>query len=251
LGRDYGEDLLVRIFDNGQATPFAFYVQAKATDQIFKYSSDEISFSFPVKRAHIEHWARFREPVLLTLWDAQKDQTYWECIHSYLASPEGKAAFHKAGQTFRIRIPAVNTLDSFGLERISSRTRIRLREVDCEKEGARALVERFEQTTGATVIEYSPKNGVLIWRDREGATIHTIFGKTKVRLEELAQALNSSPEEASHRAIMELHDVAFGTPTSPIAEGAKMFLDLAQELVKRGCSPEDILELFHRDLPKP
>jgi len=34
LHPDYGEDLLVRIFTNGAATHYSFFVQAKATDHI-------------------------------------------------------------------------------------------------------------------------------------------------------------------------------------------------------------------------
>lgn len=39
LRKDYGEDLLVRIFDNGIATPLSFFVQAKGTDVIQNYAS--------------------------------------------------------------------------------------------------------------------------------------------------------------------------------------------------------------------
>ena len=39
LRKDYGEDLLVRIFEQGVATPVAFFVQAKATDRIEDYTN--------------------------------------------------------------------------------------------------------------------------------------------------------------------------------------------------------------------
>jgi hypothetical protein len=41
LHPDYGEALLVRIFTNGAATPYSFFVQAKATDHINRYMDKE------------------------------------------------------------------------------------------------------------------------------------------------------------------------------------------------------------------
>jgi len=43
LHPDYGEDLLVRIFTNGAATHYSFFVQAKATDHIDRYQEEEFA----------------------------------------------------------------------------------------------------------------------------------------------------------------------------------------------------------------
>jgi Domain of unknown function (DUF4365) len=49
LDDDYGEDLLVRIFEDGMATPFSFFVQIKATDHINRYlHANGKSLSFPI-----------------------------------------------------------------------------------------------------------------------------------------------------------------------------------------------------------
>jgi hypothetical protein len=84
LHKDYGEDLLVRIFEQGKATPFAFFVQAKATDHIDQYMhKNRRKLSFPIDLEHINHWNQFWEPVILTVWDANSDITYWESVQTF------------------------------------------------------------------------------------------------------------------------------------------------------------------------
>src|SRR4051812_24653587 len=81
IQHDYGEDLFVRIFNQGHATHWTFFVQAKATDHIERYrSKDGKSLSYPLDRDHLDSWVKFWEPVILTLWDAQSGVTYWAAI---------------------------------------------------------------------------------------------------------------------------------------------------------------------------
>ena len=109
LGLDYGEDLLVRIFDEGMATPWSFYVQSKATDCLDKLRmSDGLNLALRVSSAHLRHWSRFWEPVVLAFDDANCDVTYWEVIQSYLKS-EGIAHSHpEPSKTTAVRVPADN-----------------------------------------------------------------------------------------------------------------------------------------------
>jgi hypothetical protein len=47
---DPGEDLLVRIFVNGNATHYSFFIQAKSTDHIDRYMDREGKYlSFPIE----------------------------------------------------------------------------------------------------------------------------------------------------------------------------------------------------------
>src|SRR5215469_3206161 len=85
LHPDYGEDLLVRIFINGVATHYSFFVQAKATDHIDRYLDKERrNISYPIDIEHLQHWEQFWEPVILTVWDATSDITYWQVVQDYL-----------------------------------------------------------------------------------------------------------------------------------------------------------------------
>jgi hypothetical protein len=56
LREDYGEYLLVRIFEQSVATPLAFFVQAKGTDRIEDYTNaDETSVLFPTEKRRTQH----------------------------------------------------------------------------------------------------------------------------------------------------------------------------------------------------
>jgi hypothetical protein len=60
LREDYGEDLFVRIFADGVATPLSFFVQAKGTDNLSRHiDSHTGTVEFSVKRRHVEHWKQF------------------------------------------------------------------------------------------------------------------------------------------------------------------------------------------------
>jgi len=57
LTKDYGEDLLVRIFERGVTTPFSFFVQAKATDDVDKLRSKKTArISYRVESGYVLHW---------------------------------------------------------------------------------------------------------------------------------------------------------------------------------------------------
>lgn len=90
LDKDYGEDLLVRVFEGNRATPWSFYVQSKATDRLDKLRlKDGLHLAVPLASAHLQHWSLFWEPVVLTVYDAKRDVTYWEVVQSHLESRSG------------------------------------------------------------------------------------------------------------------------------------------------------------------
>ena len=85
LSSDYGEDLLVRVFERTRATEYSFFVQAKATDNLSQFLiHDGEVISFPIDGDHAKYWLHFWEPVILTVYDAASHVTYWTCIQDYL-----------------------------------------------------------------------------------------------------------------------------------------------------------------------
>jgi hypothetical protein len=112
LREDYGEDLLVRIFDNGIATPLSF-VQAKGTDVIRNCVSGTGPIFVPLKRGHVNHWIEFSEPVFVALWDSKADPIYWNSVQTYFSTEEEKTAL--ADTTDSLRIPVDRPLDATGL----------------------------------------------------------------------------------------------------------------------------------------
>jgi Domain of unknown function (DUF4365) len=143
LRHDYGEDLLIRIFKNERTTPYSFFIQAKATDNIDRYiRTDKKCLHFPIDTEHIEHWKEFWEPVILTLYDAQSDITYWEPIQHFLDKQQIKSFSKKKMQ---VEIPLGNKLDESGLKRIARYTMQRFRRYEKEHQGTEMLVEFIEK----------------------------------------------------------------------------------------------------------
>ncbi len=162
IRQDYGEDLFVRIFDQGNATPLAFFVQAKATDNITKYmSADRSRLSFPIQTDHLIHWKDFWEPVFLTVWDAKTDITYWECIQSFLDKISHGSATLFSRKSLRVSIPIENQLTEVSLGRIHARTGARFRRFEAEREGAQQLLNRIKEKWGVE-IQYGPQEGILM-----------------------------------------------------------------------------------------
>jgi hypothetical protein len=191
LGReyDYGEDLLVRIFENGEPTPYSFFVQVKSDSNIAqRMVSGGMFLSYPVSSSHLQSWERFWEPVILAVWDPADDVTYWEMIQL----PERPARWSRASA--RIYVPADNTLDAEGLARIAVRTRLRYEQVQCEQQGAQVLISMLESLLDVR-IGYYPQAGFLVVEEPPDSLRVTVFGRMKERLERLEE-LSGQPLES-------------------------------------------------------
>src|SRR2546421_3166328 len=158
LQPDYGEDLLVRIFDNNTATHYSFFVQAKATDHIERYMDESKKLiTFPIDTDHIEYWRQFWEPVILTVWDAKSNITYWESIQKYLEELDESKSERK---NVRVAIPTKNILDTDGVIHIARYTKSRYIENQQALEGAETLKELLKDYTRhfdklAEIMKYS------------------------------------------------------------------------------------------------
>ena len=203
LTKDYGEDLLVRIFENGHTTPLSFFVQSKATDNLPRYfDADSNSFQYPLNTEHLLHWEQFHEPIILTLWDSQSDDTYWTCIQNMSAQFWGVPNLKKR-KTVRIPIFCENLLDREGLNRIRNIAQARYRRLECEAEGAKVLIELLQSKRGGEV-EYCPQ-GVVIVNESENQTEVTIFGSMAEALEKIAIVDGISPQQALYVALEKLY----------------------------------------------
>ncbi len=215
LAEDYGEDVLVRIFDAGETTPFSFFVQSKATDQIERFmSKDGTRLAFSIKSEHAKHWVRFWEPVILALYDAKSKQTYWEVIQNFLTSPL------RIGTAFRTRkitveIPADNRLDGQGLARLRNLTRRRFERFELQREGAEVLIETLRELWGVQII-YEPEEGILLLpkgqfvADPSGGRNFTAFGRYAARLEDLEKRFGVKPQSAFEGSLDVMQQVIEG-----------------------------------------
>lgn len=195
LHPDYGEDLLVRIFIDGMASHYSFFVQAKATDHIEKYLDKESKYiHFPIDVEHLTYWEQFGEPVVLTVWDAISDITYWEIIQDYLRINGVKPSSRK---NISVSIPTTHVLNTSGLEDILSRTKLRFQRFELMSESVSALIGWLQEHLNIRV-EYEPGDDSIGIYYLEGSDGHET-GEMDVFLigdiaNEMAEALHIEPE---------------------------------------------------------
>lgn len=168
LHEDYGEDMLVRVFRDGRATPYSFYVQVKAQER----SSVGRVPSVRVSRRHAEHWARLTSPVLLVLWTAADDVLIWESVRHALRAYRGD----KTSRTMSLRLPPENRLDGDGIRRIANIARESHDMLAREREGGRVLCSALEEHSKMRIREYSPRDEVLILNPPSGGALVYFFG---------------------------------------------------------------------------
>jgi Domain of unknown function (DUF4365) len=224
LGQDYGEDVLVRIFDNGEATPWSFFVQSKATDRIDRFrAKDSGHLAFSVQSDHAKHWERFWEPVVLAIYDTKSGQTYWDILQTFLEKTRGLSVDQpRASST--VRVPTGNTLDDGGLERLRNRTKLRFDRFEAQKEGAVVLVEELKKQWGVK-IDYGPELGILFLpkgefkADPAGGTTFTAFGRYAAQLERLKREYGIEPHHAFEESIRVMREIV-----TAFQSGAKLQL---------------------------
>ncbi len=81
ISPDFGEDVLVQVYENGISTGISFYVQLKSVDTIQKHmlQAGEISYQFEVD--DLEHWEAQATTVILAVWDVQQKRGWWIWIN--------------------------------------------------------------------------------------------------------------------------------------------------------------------------
>ena len=67
FGNDYGEDLFVRIFEHGNFTGAAFYLQLKGTSNTNQYALQSGDLSYSVETINLLQWSQNPLPVIFVL----------------------------------------------------------------------------------------------------------------------------------------------------------------------------------------
>lgn len=206
LAKDYGEDLLVRIFENGNTTPLYFFVQSKATDSLSRYEGKNPDFLwYRLRSEHLIHWEKFQQPVILTLWDSRTNNTYWTCIQNALVQIRFTCDLEKR-KTVRIPIYRGDLLNGQGLNRIRKIAHSRYARMEYEKEGVAFLIDRLQSKLNEK-IEYS--TGSVIIEEANSPPEIIFFDNTFERIQKLATIRNVSAEEIVEFAIEEfLKDIS-------------------------------------------
>lgn len=195
LGKDYGEDLLVRIFDDGEATPYTFYVQAKSTETLSRYvkkGSDYVRY--PIAFDHLEHWLKFSDPVFLIIWDRETGSLMWDMIQ------EPSLPLDTSGVKAKILVPRRNALDRSGLERLRTQTVSRHKRLNREQRGSEVLLDLLSKSMNAKV-DYDSQAGILVIEHHDGEMSLQLFGATLKLMRWIAKERNTTVEEAFRQTI--------------------------------------------------
>ena len=194
LYHDYGEDLLVRVFDEGETTPLLFFVQVKATDRLSRYLREVDRLEVPLSRAHVLAWNRLLEPVLIVVWDSQTDIAYWQSIQAFLDTPLGLQRLSKAGGSIHVRIPTANILDRNALPSIRSLAENRLSRALRDRERADILCDLLEDA-GYEIEDDGASGEVIVIRRPDGDYEFLPYGKLLAKLEAESERLGMSLQE--------------------------------------------------------
>ena len=221
INPDYGEDLLVRIFDNEMATPYTFYVQIKGTDHINNFlSKEKVVFTVPgISSRLAKQWVKFWEPVILALWDSSTNTIYWQYVQHFLETDIGRKAISNKKESLSIPISKNNILDISSTSIIADIAVDRYNRFEHEQQGAEVLIQIFKERFNIG-IEYDSQAGLAIinWPERmpeipKSGTEHVIFGKLLAKVEALERKLGLNGNQVLEKAIDELHDLMYNSFT--------------------------------------
>jgi hypothetical protein len=115
---DYGIDLELHTFDpSGQVEEGTILLQLKATERL-RLRKEATSFPFRVERSDVIHWLAERLPVILIVYDTQKDAAYWLYVQSYFRRLKGFNLF-TAGKTITVHLPLANVVTPAAIRRFA------------------------------------------------------------------------------------------------------------------------------------
>jgi len=107
--RDYGLDLVLFTYnDRGEVESGQILVQLKATDALPLLRGGQM-IAFPLARADLQYWLRETDPVILIVYDGQRDKAYWLYVQAYFEAIRPLDLFTASGQ-LTVHVPTSNRL---------------------------------------------------------------------------------------------------------------------------------------------
>jgi hypothetical protein len=163
LHKDYGEDLIIQIFQNALATPLFFFVQVKATDQLDKiYSKRTKAFSIRLPTTALIRWQSSPIPTLLVLYDAKREEAYWEYCQFYLDFLKIKTANLERRKTFIVSVKKENKLGDSSIDEIKMIADKRMGAFERNRELKREIEKVFLNSYGMKVDLGFPNNVLML-----------------------------------------------------------------------------------------
>lgn len=113
---DYGYDGLIHTFNKrGEIENFFMSFQLKSTDNL-KLSKSREAFAFDLSRQDLELWLKSKNPVLLILFDAQKDIAYFIDLQSYFN--ENRVLLKNVRKFVRVYLPKIAVFNAVGVQEL-------------------------------------------------------------------------------------------------------------------------------------
>jgi hypothetical protein len=119
MGRDLGEDLLVRIFDDGVSTGLSFYVQLKSI-ATFKWIKRKRfpSLAYPVETKDLLHWEVSTTLVVLLIWNVEERRGHWKPISEVIKDLDAAVKGWRKQRTVTVSVPLANGTNDAGMKRL-------------------------------------------------------------------------------------------------------------------------------------
>jgi hypothetical protein len=119
LGRDLGEDLNVRIYDDGASTGLSFLVQLKSSadaERFKRKKSPALGYRLEVK--DLLHWKVSTTLVVLVVWDVEKRAGWWRPIPEIVKELDETNKGWRKKKTVAVSVPLANGTDKAGLTKL-------------------------------------------------------------------------------------------------------------------------------------
>ena len=116
LQNDYGYDGTINTFNEaGETENLYIFFQLKSTDNI-QFSAEKTAYSFDLSKRDLELWLYNTNPVILLLYDAQKDIVYFIDLQAYFE--KNKASLKKVRKFVRVYIPQKAVFNTMAVQQL-------------------------------------------------------------------------------------------------------------------------------------
>ena len=113
---DYGYDGMIDTFnEEGEAQSLSFMFQLKSTDNI-QQSRENDTFTFDLSKRDLELWLNSVNPVILILFDAQKEVAYFIDLQSYFK--KNRISLKNIRKFVRVYLPFKAVFDSLAIQNL-------------------------------------------------------------------------------------------------------------------------------------
>ena len=142
---DLGEDFVIHIYFEGQATGVTFHIQLKSITNLHERYKDDYLIYDDIKVKDLKHWQNFNLPVVLFIWDVELREGRWALVNDLITSlDQRRPQWRENKSKTRVHIPWNNTTDDVGLKKLTRQIGHFLYPLLSEKNPIESIEVKFE-----------------------------------------------------------------------------------------------------------